>query len=193
VAPWGGINIQHQVLRQPPSPVAVAHSEIENRVHSEMNHLFCSRMMIRQRLRPVLRRGRGPLGTLASGRGSRRGRPENRYIKLPEVIFSPRQKGAPPCCALSREANSPPRAGRNFSGPCKRSIYWAFAISKCRYRAERLANHASQGVENPWNLIAICSGSRKPELTRDFQRDRPAKAEQSQTNDTSACRGRRAK
>jgi len=61
----------------------------------------------------------------------------------------------------SRAASSPPRAGRNFFGPCKRSIYWAFAISKCRYRAERLANRAGQCVENPWNLIAICSGSRR--------------------------------
>src|SRR5712692_4258173 len=61
----------------------------------------------------------------------------------------------------SRAASSPPRAGRNFFGRCKRSIYWAFAISKCRYRAERLANRAGQGVENPWNLIAICSGSRR--------------------------------
>ena len=67
------------------------------------------------------------------------------------------------CLAIQtgRAASSPPRAGRNFFGPCKRSIYWAFAISKCRYRAERLANRASQGVENPWNLIAICSGSRR--------------------------------
>jgi hypothetical protein len=63
-----------------------------------------------------------------------------------------------------RAASSPPRAGRNFFDPFKRFIHWGFAVSKCRYRAERLANRASQHVENPWNLIVICSGSRKPGL-----------------------------
>src|SRR5882672_1433678 len=82
-------------------------------------------------------------------------------------VMAPLDVHSARCLAIQpgRAASSPPRAGRNFFGPCKRSIYWAFAISKCRYRAERLANRASQGVENPWNLIAICSGSRRLELS----------------------------
>ena len=72
MAPWGGINIQHQVLRQPLSPVAVAHSEIENRVHSEMNHLFCSRRMIRPATIAGAPRGRGPSELSVAGSGAGR-------------------------------------------------------------------------------------------------------------------------
>ena len=37
-------------------------------------------------------------------------------------------------------------------------IYLAFSAVRFRYRAERLANRASQDVENPWNLIAFVQG-----------------------------------
>jgi hypothetical protein len=89
-------------------------------------------------------------------------------------------------------AGSPPRAGRNFLERHKRWNYWSFPISKCRSRAERVANRASQDVENPWNLIAICSGSGRPwARTRDLRRDRPENPFFDQRRVTFPARGRR--
>jgi hypothetical protein len=50
-----GINTEHQVLRQLPSPLALAHSEIENRAHSESKIGSDGRVEVhRARLRAVL-------------------------------------------------------------------------------------------------------------------------------------------
>src|SRR6202163_5072824 len=59
----------------------------------------------------------------------------------------------------SRAASSPPRAGRNFLNSLNRGFVGGFAGSEYRHRAERVANRAGRDVENPWNLIGICSRS----------------------------------
>jgi hypothetical protein len=57
----------------------------------------------------------------------------------------------------SRPDRARPALPQGLAATTSLLIYLAFSPVRCRYRAERLANRASQHVENPWNTIPVCS------------------------------------
>jgi hypothetical protein len=57
----------------------------------------------------------------------------------------------------SRPDRARPALPQGLAATTSLLIYLAFSLVRCRYRAERLANRASQPVENPWNTIPVCS------------------------------------
>ena len=66
----------------------------------------------------------------------------------------------------SRPDRARPALPQGLAATTSLLIYLAFSPVRCRYRAERLANRASQHVENPWNTIPVCSRPHKAEVDR---------------------------
>src|SRR6478672_2950913 len=58
---------------------------------------------------------------------------------------------------LPRPDRARPALPQRLAATTSLLIYLAFSLVRRRYRAERLANRASQPVENPWNTIPVCS------------------------------------